>query len=99
MVDEVEQAFVRPLQVLEPEDERALLGHRLEEAPPGGKRFGAMVSLQLLCLEPHQRAEVPLYPVGLRLVDELANAGRELGCRLLGRIGLEDPCLCLHHLP
>ena len=39
VVHEVEQALVRPLEVLEDEDQRAPLRKRLEEAPPGGERL------------------------------------------------------------
>ena len=39
VLDEIEQPVVRPLNVLEDEDERMLLGQRLEEAAPRGERF------------------------------------------------------------
>ena len=47
MVDEVEQAVVGEVQVLEDEHERTLLGERLEEAPPGGERLAAPVGARL----------------------------------------------------
>ena len=34
MVDEVEQTVVRPVQILEEQDDRLLLGERLEQSPP-----------------------------------------------------------------
>ena len=37
MVDEVEQVVVRPVQVLDDEDDRTLLGQLLEELAPGGE--------------------------------------------------------------
>ena len=58
-----------------------------------------MVALELLlALEPDQRSQVPLDPVGLRLVDKLAHASCELARRFLGRVRLEHACLRLHHL-
>ena len=39
MVDEVEEAFVGPVEVLEDEDERALVGDPLEKATPRRKRL------------------------------------------------------------
>ena len=39
LVDEFEQPVVRPVEVFEHEHERAVLGERLEEAPPGGERL------------------------------------------------------------
>ena len=99
VVDEVEQALVGPVQVFEDEDERPLLGECLEEAPPRCKSLGPMVALELLlALEPDQRSQVPLDPVGLRLVDELAHAPCQLARRLFGRVRLEHACLRLHHL-
>ena len=99
MVDKVEQALVGPVQVFEDEDERPLLGECLEEAPPRCKSLGSMVALELLlALEPDQCSQVPLDPIGLRLVDELAHAPCQLACRLFGRVRLEHACLRLHHL-
>ena len=43
VVDEVEKGVVRPVQVLEDEDERPLVRDRLEEAPPGRERLVASV--------------------------------------------------------
>ena len=48
VVDEVEKAFVGPMQVLEDEHERALLAERLEEAPPRREGLAGMVLAQLL---------------------------------------------------
>ena len=44
MVDEVEQAVVGPVQVLEDEHERTLLRERLEEAAPGAEGFAPAVA-------------------------------------------------------
>jgi hypothetical protein len=43
VVDEVEQAVVGEMEILEDEHEGTLLCERLEEAPPGGERFVAAV--------------------------------------------------------
>ena len=48
MVDEVEQAVVCPVEVLEDEDERVLLGERFEEPPPGRERLGLAVGADVL---------------------------------------------------
>ena len=58
-----------------------------------------MVALELLlALEPDERAEVPLDPVGLRLVHERAHASCQLASRLVARVRLEHAGLRLHHL-
>ena len=64
VVDEVEQRVVGPVQVLEDEDERALVGDRLEVAPPGGERLVAAVARRLVRLEPGERTQPPLDPRG-----------------------------------
>jgi hypothetical protein len=57
MIDEVEQALVRPVQVLEDEDERAPVGESLEEAAPGGEAL-VEVSLPLSSGEAHEGSQV-----------------------------------------
>ena len=82
LVDEVEQAVVGPVQILEHEDERALLGERLEEAPPGGEGLAAAVATEPgLGLEPDERTEVRLDPAGIggvldRVLDRARGASR-----------------------
>ena len=59
LVDEVEQALVRPVQVLEDEHERALLGKGLEEAAPGREGLVPPVAAELcLACETDEREEV-----------------------------------------
>ena len=71
VVDEVEQRVVGPVQVLEDEDERALVGDRLEEAAPGREGLVAAVARCLVGVEPGERAQAPLDPCGVgRIVDE-----------------------------
>ena len=43
MIDEVEQALVGPVEILEDEDEWPRLGHELEEPAPRRKGFAAPV--------------------------------------------------------
>ena len=98
VVDEVEQAVVGPVQVLEDEHRGRCVGERLEELPPGGerarrappparrrrrgRRAGARCREQPLGVAPSSAA------------DRLASFS--LG--LLRRVRLEDPGLRLHHL-
>ncbi len=100
LVDEVEQALVGPVQVLEHEDERPLLGERLEEAPPGGEGLAAAVSSEPgLGLESDERTKMRLDPAGVAGVLDGVLDGR---VQLLGRVrlgvSLGDPRLRLHDL-
>ena len=77
LVDEVEQRVVRPVQVLEHEDERALFGHSLEEPAPRRER--------LLWLDapssrkPGERTQLPLDPLRLgRVAADVVDGAREL---------------------
>ena len=58
MVDEVEQVVVGPVQVLEDEHERALLGEGLEEPSPGGEALRAVAARLTLGGEADQRPQV-----------------------------------------
>ena len=100
MVDEVEQAVVGPVQVLEDEHERVLLGQRLEEPAPGPEGLAAVVARVLRRpAEPDQRPEVLEDPPGLHLVvDDRGHGGAELLGGGVGSVRLEDARLCLHHL-
>ena len=63
MVDEVEQAVVGPVEILEDEDERAPFGEGFEEPPPGGERLGLSIAADVLFVgEPDQRAKMALDP-------------------------------------
>ena len=101
LVDEVEQAVVGPVQVLEDEHERPLLGERLEEAPPGGERLAAAVSAEAASRPPGRRAGAGATrpSAASRSVIERALDG---GVQLLGRFDLgvllEDPGLRLDDL-
>ena len=78
LVDEVEQALVRPVQVLDDEHERPLLGERLEEAAPGGEGLATSVAPELaLAAEPDEGEEVRLDPgYVVRSVDASSTAPR-----------------------
>ena len=63
VVDEVEQAVVRPVQILEHEHEGAPFRHGFEEPAPGGKSLGSTIAARLALLrQPDQRPQVRLDP-------------------------------------
>ena len=100
IVDEVEQAVVGPVQILEDEHQRPLLGQRLEQAAPRRERLVAAVARVLAGrAEADERAQEAADPAALRLVGEdvLEHRGQ---LRLGGveRVALEDPGLRLHDL-
>ena len=67
MIDEVEQAVVRPVQVLEDENQRVLLGERFEETSPRGKRLRLSTTPAVLLRGPaHERPEVAFDPLAVR---------------------------------
>ena len=100
VVDEVEQAVVGPVQILEHEHERPLLGQRLEQAPPGRERLVAAVARVLARrAETNERAQETADPAALRLVGEdVVEHGRELRLGGVERVALEDPGVRLHDL-
>ncbi len=57
MVDEVEQAVVGPVEILEHEYERPLLCRSLEQPTPRGERLLALGALR--SFEPDERARMP----------------------------------------
>jgi hypothetical protein len=89
VVDEVEERVVGPVQVLEDDDERAVLGELLEEAPPRCERL-APLGRDVGC-EAEQRTEVPAHPV-------VGDGRLELRLDLLRRVALGDAGLGLDHL-
>ncbi len=61
LVEEVEEALVGPVDVLDDDDERALLGETLEEAAPGGERLVAAIAAELrFAREAEEREEMGL---------------------------------------
>ena len=98
VVQELEQAVVGPVQVLEDEHCRPALGDGVEEPAPGGRR-GLRRALPAVAREPDERAQLALDPARLRFLrDEPRDRLLELSFRLVGRVGLEDPGLRLHDL-
>ena len=88
------------MQILEDEDERTLLGERLEQPPPGGVRLGAPVAAGAVGgAEPDERAHVAADPAALgRVRDEVIEQRRELPLGRVGLVRLEDSRLRLHDL-
>ena len=100
LVEEVEEALVRPVDVLDDEDERTLLGETLEEAAPGGERLVAAIAAELrFAGEAEEREEMRLDArlvagAGERVLDGLVDLRRDL----LRRVLLEDAGLRLDDL-
>ena len=100
VVDEVEQRVVGPVQVLEDEDERALVGERLEEAAPRRERLVAprrRTSSSVSRPASGRRCR-SIQPASRVVADESLDGLPELLLRLLRTVGLEDPGLRLDHL-
>jgi hypothetical protein len=80
MLNEIEQIVIRPMQILEDEHQRALLGEPLEVAPP--RREGLVPPVAANCriaAEPGERTQMPLDPLRVRrLGDELGDRGLQL---------------------
>ena len=100
LVEEVEERLVGPVDVLDDQDERTLLGERLEEAPPGGERLVAAVAADLLlAAEAEERQQVRLDAglvagPGERVLDRPADLRCDVGRCVL----LDDARLRLHDL-
>ena len=98
LVDEVEHRIVRPVQILEHEHHRPVLGQRFEVTAPGCSPF-------LRAHEPGfgqagERTQVALDPLRLRCLDAgLSDGAGQLLTGLLGGVGLEDARLGLDDLP
>lgn len=100
MVDEVEQLVVGPVEVLEHEDERTLVGHRLEEAPPGGKRLAATIRRGVVATaDADESAKVRLDPACLAsFSDRVLDRSAQLPLCLFRRVAFQDPRLRLDDL-
>ncbi len=100
LVHEVEQALVRPVEVLEDDDERPLLGHRLEKASPGSEgRLSAVVTELRLRREADERAQLRLDPVRVaRIGQDVGDSGSQLLLDLVGGVLLDDARLGLDDL-
>ena len=96
VLDEVEQAGICPLEILEHEDRRLLIGERLDEEAPRREEILALVAR---VREPEELRESRFDPVPVvRARDVLRNAGRELRQRFLGALVLEDLGAAADHL-
>ena len=101
VVDEVEERFVGPMQVLEDEHERPLLGDRLQEAAPGGERLVARRSpaASSASSPTSGRRCRSIQAASSFIVDEaLAPPRLNFSSGLIGAVGLENPRLRLDHL-
>jgi hypothetical protein len=80
VIDEVEESFVSPVEVLEDEYERSLLCERLHEAPPRGEALGARVRSPAPALaEAEERSQVVDDPSGLgRVLNRRRDSGAQL---------------------
>ena len=97
VLEEVEQPGVRPLHVLEDEDDRVALGQPLEEDPPGREEVLLVAGSSLL--EPEQVSEARLDPVLLvRIRDVLLDRGPELSSGRRRLLVLDDVAAHPHHL-
>ena len=91
LVDEVEQAVVGPVEVLEDEDEGAPLGQRLEEAAPGGERLAAPVDARARSRPRARRAAGGSLPTHARRPGR-RRALRRRRAHLLGRVVRRRRC-------
>ena len=97
VLDEVQQAGVRPLHVLEHHDDRVALREALEEDPPG--REHVLLVAGDTVLEPQQMREPGLDPIALlRVGDELLDGRAQLLERRRRLLLLGDAAPHLHHL-
>ena len=97
VLDEVEQARVRPLHVLEGEHGRIALGQALEEEAPGGEEVLLVASLVLG--QPEQMREPRLEEVALLGVEDvLLERGVQLGQRGRRLLLLGDAAAHAHHV-
>jgi hypothetical protein len=100
MVQEIQQQLVGPVQVLHDQHGRTPLGQRLAEPPPGREGLVLAVAGVLgRAGQADQRVQVPAHPGRLALVgDQVTDGPLQLGLRLVGRVGVQDPGLGLDDL-
>ena len=78
VLDEVHQARIGPLQVLEDEDDRRPLGNALEEPSPGGEELVAVELRRLAAPEQGRQARLDPSALGV-IADELLRAPTPAG--------------------
>ena len=99
MVDEVEQAAVRPLQVLEDEDDDATLGDALEEDAPRREERLAVGPLAFCALQAEELKQAGLEPASLGIIgDSGLECRRDLRAGRGGRIRFDDFGTAADHL-
>ena len=101
MLDEVEQAAIGPLEVLEGHDHRAALGDPLEQGAPGGEKRLALAScvIGLRRLEAQQAAQRWLDPLALDFIRyEIGEHGAQLVKRAVALLRLGDSGALTDHL-
>ena len=97
LVDEIQHCVVGPVEVLEHEHQRPLLGERLEKAPPGRERFPRSRRAG----SRSNRAVVAGAPRATRLRGvrgEIGDGAPQLRGRLVAEVALEDVRLGFHDL-
>ena len=97
VLDEVEQARVRPLEILEGEHHRVRVGQSLEEEPPGREELLAVAGDAVL--EAQEMREPRLDEGALRRIEQvLVHRRRELLAGRLRRLVLADQAAHAHHV-
>jgi hypothetical protein len=99
MLDEVQEALVGPVEILDDEHERPLRRDRLEETAPGEERLGlaALAGGAIPC-ETDQGAQVGQDPLGVAaLANRLRDRAPEFCFGVIGRVRLQNPGLRLDH--
>ena len=99
IVKEVQQAVVRPVQVLEHENGRPALGDSLEKATPGRSGCLRTGTPAAVPAQPDERAQLACEPARLAHIRRERRYGVfQLPLGLVGAVGLEDPRLRLDDL-
>jgi hypothetical protein len=91
VIHEVQQCVVRPMQVVDDEDERLFLRQRLQEPPPGGEGLATSVAgAEIVGIDADQRPLMPFDPRGLRrLRDDRRDGAVDLARRPLVAVRVE----------
>ena len=97
-IDEVEQAVVGPVQILEDENGCALRGKSLEEAAPRRECLDAPVPAGSIVGDSDEGMQHRSQPLDLSLAAQACDGLKELRLRDRSGVALEDPGLRLDHL-
>src|SRR5712691_8210253 len=97
MLDEGDERVIRPVEVLEDQDEWPLACDPFDEATPRGERLLPLAGCR--CGGADEGREARIEPVALRGIRySLVNGHGQLRSGFLRRIRLENSCLSLDHL-